>query len=109
MKKSKVTTTLKEYLNYKLWLGVNEFRCMDDMKKYQVYGVEDGNIKYIDNNDVIRELSDNQLVEFTLEKATEERMLDAIYKLAKVNIFIEKWGKLGITYKEVIEYLKREL
>lgn len=61
MKKTKITTTVDNFLNWSLYLEINAFRCMDDMKKYEIY-LTSGDIKFKNQNGIILDLDGKQLV-----------------------------------------------
>ena len=92
MKKTKLTTTLENFLNWSLYLDIKEFRCMDDMKIYEIY-LTSGKIKFKNKNGIILDLDGKQLIEFILTEEQEKQILENIIKMRRLENFI-KYNKI---------------
>lgn len=89
MRKTKLTTTLDNFLNWSLYLDIKEFRCMDDMKIYEIY-LTSGNIKFKNKDGIILDLDGKQLIEFNLTERQEKEIFENIIKVRKLENFIKQ-------------------
>lgn len=89
MRKTTLTTTLDNFLNWSLYLDIKEFRCMDDMKTYEIY-LTSGNIKFKNKDGIILDLDGKQLIEFNLTERQEKEIFENIIKVRKLENFIKQ-------------------
>lgn len=93
MNGTKITTKLNDYLEWCLYLDINKFRCMDDMREYEII-LDSGDIKFKDKYDVVHDLSMEQFVEFTLTEQQVQMIFDNILRMKKIENFIKIGSEL---------------